>query len=490
MKIRYPLICALLAAVMTATGCGIITFPSQNTTPSETTATPEETESTTSTADTQTNDPDPVEPDTGYEKAQTLVNGLRDFQFRSDAVFIAQIESYSDFVPTVERNPSAVQSASLLRNRLVQEKYGTHVRALTVADRSQLMEQLRAASKADEYYADLIAAPIEDIGLLKEQGVLLNLNSLPFTDYTAEYFNRDAMLQASGGYVYYAAIGSMTENPASEYVCFINTAMAQKAFGESVYTLSERGNWTWDQLLACKSALPQGASLVCTATDIQTFSQVVFLSTGSHFVTCTMGQTPTLSYAGKHTDAVVASLRQVVPLISHTGQPAVSAFAAGQSLLCIAPLSAAAELKSMADGWGVLPLPKCLETDSYFNVASDQSIAICVPSTGTDAEQTGFLLQALFAASYQHVKNAYLTDYKLEHLETNAAILSLASMMKNPTRYDFTQFFGSAYPTLQKGTTELLSAAASGKANITSTYGGQSYRVQNVLSYNFSVPQS
>lgn len=486
-KSTQILLACLVSCTLALSGCGIITFPSEDGDPDPVSSDTETSTRPVTTTSAQPDDAPEIPASDGFADAQKYVNALRDADFEGTPMFIAQLADYSDLAPDAETEATALDQAALRRNRLVEEKYNTHVLIREAPSREQLIENLRASCDSGEYYADLIAAPLSDLGLMQARGLLLNLQSLPFTDYTADYFNRDAMEQAAGGYAMYGAVGSLTENTQHAYVCFFNKAMTDRYGLESPYTAVQRGNWTWDTVLERQKSLPEGIFLLCSYPSAEDLVQTLFWSGGSHYLTAGTMTTPSLSYAGETTNAAISVMQKIFSdaYASVSGSEALSYFTAGRTFLYLAPLSQAEHLSSMPDGWGLVPLPRFSADDPYYTATDQNAFVICVPRSGIDITRTGLFLQGMFAASYQHLSQSVITQYTTDFLQDNTSIQMLRSVVQGGIRYDFTQFYGTAYPSLISATKDQLSAAVFNSRTITSAYGGYADRVRRDMASAF-----
>ena len=51
-----------------------------------------------------------------------------------------------------------------------------------------MLDAALEAVAADMYYADLLAIPLSSLGAFMQAGILMNMYSLPYTDYTKSYY--------------------------------------------------------------------------------------------------------------------------------------------------------------------------------------------------------------------------------------------------------------------------------------------------------------
>lgn len=480
--------CMLLLSVL-LTGCGIITFPDRDHSDTTTTASPSDSADVTTKVPDTTDAPTPTyDPDAGYNTAKKQLETLRTQDFEGSSVFILELTTHSNYVPDSDSVSTEMDAASLRRNRLVEEKYNVHIFQRVAQSRDDLFTLLESSVNSGEYLADLVAAPAGDLGILKNKEVLYNLNSLPFTDYSASYFNQEAMEQASGGNVTYGASGSLTDNVSNAYVCFFNKDLIP-ADTDSPYTLWQNGKWTWEALLSYEKAAESEISLLAAEQDEVGLTNTLFLSTGAHYLTAGVGKTPTLTYANDANNALMDGLRSLTlgkTQVSQTENESLVSFAAGRAVFYIGSLSTARRPRSMPENWGLLPLPSHSESAEVCNVYNEYATVICVPKEGIDVACTGMVLQAMFAASDSLMKQSYRTQYKNRYLEDGTAIAVLDAILSAKFCGDFAEYFGSDYPSLvSAGRNYLWSAVLNGKT-LKAGYNGYEERVVNSMTRWFS----
>ena len=129
---------------------------------------------------------------------------------------------FGDFFDGENAGSTVLPETRLARTRMVEERY--NVRILTsVYDKEALFEEIKNASLSDlPYVADFYALPNDQIGRYFANGLLLNLRTLPFTDYSAEYYDKNAMKSLSAGYGLWGAVGDYTFSPENVYAIYFN----------------------------------------------------------------------------------------------------------------------------------------------------------------------------------------------------------------------------------------------------------------------------
>jgi len=412
--------------------CGIITLrdphgdDASDTSSDVTTAAPVVTQDTgTADSDKVTTAYKPVEVTDNLPIAKQYLDALPEWDFEGIGISIVTTDRET-FSPS--GTESVVYNARIERNNMVEDKYNTMV-MVTSVDAGTLYDQLAAAVKADDYYADIIGLPQNVIGRFQAQGLLMNLMSLPFTDYTQPYYNTQAIGQLTAGHAIYGTVGDFNENLDYIYGLFFNRDMA-KSLGFDPYAEVYNGTWDWEAFrrMTIAAASIDGGALIGhgAAVDINTYESILFASSGIDFFDTGWGKVPSLDFASDKTkadatDRVVRAIRNVLygdgsvftdSKGAYSIDGAGDAFYAGGMLFYTDRMYYTSWITDMADNWGLLPFPD--NGDGYHSFCDTSFPIVCVPYGSSNTELTGLFMQAANAASY-----GWLDDVFYENLQVN-----------------------------------------------------------------------
>jgi hypothetical protein len=465
---RLILLLLLLLTVLDSCGIIIINRPDDKTETLTNNQGETVTENTVTTTEaiTSSSPVTPVTPTDNEKIAQKYLDALTSRDFEGVGIVIATLNN-TLFTP--DNNDKPITKARLLRNRAVEKKYNTIIMSNVCASIDVMLTQAKEAQKSGMFYADMLAVPSVNLGLFKTEDLLFNLNSLPFTDYTAPYFNKDAMKQMSGGYNVYGAAGEMTEDMNYMYLMFFNRTIIKKYGIEDPYILVEDGKWTWDKMreiiITVNDDINASGGTPITGhasqTDTDTYINIMFASTGQHYMTSGVGIVPSVSYNTDSTNKLIETAHKLLyddgTYYNENGNtdPALTAFNNGNVLFYVNSLYATSWFTDMKDSWGILPLPGIRESQNYYTYYDTSAPVMAVLSDGAGVERIGLLLQAMNAASYKYINDTYYNYLANYVLRDNGSINMLDYMRKNPV-YDFAYMFGSYYPYVPDGTYNLL----------------------------------
>ena len=255
MRKRLTAALLLLTAAMLAS-CSFITWHGPDAPETEAAVTEAESTQPTGTDDAETTAPDettapaatdptpsvrPVETVDYRPIAEAYLDALPDWDFGGIAITLVTVDD-APFAP--ELTGDIIPNSRIERNRMVEEKYNTKILVKT-ADIDTIYQDLKLAVEADDYYADLLGIGQTAVGHFQAAHLLMNMLSLPFTDYAAPYFHQAAMKQLTSEYVQYGAVGAYNETLDYLYGLFFNRTLARE-LDIDPYAAVYGGNWDFD----------------------------------------------------------------------------------------------------------------------------------------------------------------------------------------------------------------------------------------------------
>ena len=392
----------------------------------------------------------------------------------------------------------------IARTRMVEERY--NVRILnTVYEKEALFEEIRNASLSDlPYVADFYALPYDQIGRYLANGLLLNLRTLPFTDFSAEYYDKNAMKALSAGNGIWGAVGDYTFSPENVYAVYFNKDLNEKLSLPNPYTQVKDGSWTWDALFeaskTARASLDSDGNASIWGDNLGTLGlsvcEPLFLDSAALTVTTTgTDRTPTLSADIDRMNVLAALLKnnvqnsQTAPTtaaFTDEYPDAASLFCSGDMLFCCSTLSNMAAWSTSEAPWGIVPLPKADTAQKNYSSYVGETAVLCVPSTNGALETTGTILQALFAASSHTYPDIYI-DEALRYYVRDGATVDMLELICSSTHYDFTSMFVSGFSNLRYATTYAIHSAITQNYSIKTVYNTYRTNAEQELKKAFPI---
>ena len=470
---------------------------------SESAVTEAETETASPVTETEsTATEEPVDPTT---LAKEELSKLRRDDLDGKNILIASADEsavFGDFFDGENAGSTVLPETRIARTRLVEERYNVRILS-SVYEKEALFQEIKNASLSDlPYVADFYALPYDQIGRYYANGLLLNLRTLPFTDFSADYYDSNAMKSLSAGYGIWGAVGDYTFSPENVYAIFFNKDLNEKLALSSPYTQVKDGSWTWDALFeasrAARASLDSDGTAATWGDNLGTLGLTVceplLIDAAALTVTVTgTDRTPTLSADLDRMSAIAAFLKDNVQ--NSTTAPTASAFTAempdaaalfteGNMLYYCTTLSNIAAWSDVKTPWGVVPLPKADAAQKNYSSYVGETAVMCVPSTNGALETTGTILQALFAASAHTYPDIYI-DEALKYYVRDSATVDMLELICNTARYDFTSMFVSGFSNLRYASTYAIHSAVTQNYSIKTVHNTYRTNAENELKSAF-----
>ena len=387
------------------------------------------------------------------------------------------------------------------RTRMVEERY--NVRILNyVFEKDAMFEEIKRANLSDiPYVADFYALPYDQVGRYFANGLLLNLRTLPFTDFSASYYDRNAMSALSAGYGIWGAVGDYTFSPENAYAVYFNKDMNESLGLSSPYRQVQNSEWTWETFFTASVTARDsvnadggtvwGDNLGSLGLE---FCEAMFADAAALSVTATgTDRTPSLSSDTERISKIAALLKTGV--YNSATAPTKSAYTAelsddaalflnGDMLYYCGTLSHLPHWADSATAWGVLPLPKTDSSQRGYNTYVGETAVMSVASTNGALEATGTILQALFAASSGAYPDAYLEE-ALKYYVRDSETVEMLDLICSSMRYDFTSMFASGFSYLNYASRYTIHSAVTQNYSVSKVYNNYKANAEKELKTAF-----
>ncbi|MBE6563521.1 MAG: extracellular solute-binding protein [Ruminococcaceae bacterium] len=416
---------------------------------------PEETEGEETTADTAVTDPEKpdyvlIENDFTSVVTKHLASiGKADFE--GSTVMIATPKA-----SLISEDECGLVMADMvsMRNGLVEDKFNISIYAKSV-DADTMFTEVSNAERAGDYYADILMVPQYYVSQYAASGLLFNLCSLPFFDFSAGYNMESGVSVGVGASKGYAIGGYATLDPDTLPAVFFNRDLVKAAGLEDPYSLVRDGQWTWDKFFeytAAVSAINEaraaegldGVYSYGFQNLATSFADIIYVSEGNRFITAGRGVRPTVT---ANYDESLHAMTTAQTLYNDTNKnynslEAINTFANGGSMFLIDRLDTAKLISNSSAVWGVLPLPKgSAEQENYKSLVSSDGLLFAVPAGCNNAETVSRVISGLNAASIGYMNDAYVTDLMYYYLRDNDSV-EMVEKICYSAYYDMAYTFG------------------------------------------------
>ena len=351
------------------------------------------------------------------------------------------------------------------RNSLIEEKYNVKITSEWV---DQPASDARKAVSAGDTAYDLISDWSSRLAQISVSGVLLDLYTAPYLDFTAPWWDhnavetytiRDRMYFTTGDFVLF--------DKQRTFGMFFNSTMANALDIEDLYTAVNEGRWTLDLFNTCcaqaiadldgNGKLGEFSDRFGLVSSSYTCIPYLLLGCGSTFSERTQDGRHTLAITDEHTvniidklgktlfdDTATVHMEDINKAIAPPFDPARYIFQNNQALF-MHSVTEVVRYMDMDDAWGILPQPKYDEAQEKYLSAyqSDFSASIGIPTTavGEELEMICILLEALSAVSHETTYPAFIEDILMNKKAPDAQSVEMLRIIYGNLVYDMFDTF-------------------------------------------------
>lgn len=375
--------------------------------------------------------PDPQEWVIRESEADAMLENVIHLDFTGSTLFIADAtKAFSHQL--VENN---VYSEALYeRYEKIKSRYGFNITVISV-DNSTLFEEYKSTLASGNTYSDLLSVPIRDTGRYITSGLIKNMRTLAFFDtkpaHAAPYFSS---VNSAGNDIYFS-VGYSSVTPEDIAVTYFNKTLLADA-GIDLYNEILCGEFTIERyneiIRTCELNSMISPSLDADLIALE-MSGCSFFATG-YGTTISINETVACSTLTQASSYLSSLLYGGLSDINTDND--LSVFERGDAAFRFGILSDIEEIYDDKVMWGIAPMPKYLEADSYVTPINNSAACLMVPSNTTKAEMTSIAISALNAASYKWLLDCATFHYAAYFLPDLSAIEVIKSLTDN-IRFNF-----------------------------------------------------
>ena len=406
-----------------------------------------------------------------FTEAESLLNQLPDIDFGGAELRIAAPD-YSTVLPDSLNDSYSL--AISYRNFLVEKKLNCKIVAVQPAESGSFIDTVNQQNSSEDC-CELAFVPSGLLPTLITQNAVADIGMLPFVDLTKSYYDSDADYSLKLGSYTYGVCGAATYSPENEYCVFFNERIIENLGLDSPVNLYRSNNWTWDKLLQMATSAYKDIDgngyfdendrygLTATVSDSDLID-VICASANQRYIENTPSSL-TLVYNNEKTSSIISTAQYILNQEMFFGDKkkvnsqANGLFINGGSMFMIAPLSEAVNISAMKNDFGLVPLPKISsEQPNYYTMLGDSAPVICVLSGAKNTDLAGAALEALSAASYHSLEQAFAELYMQYYLRNETSVRMLTDI-NNKIYYETVYMLGSAYAELTQYTVDIVKNA-------------------------------
>ncbi len=378
-----------------------------------------------------------------------LSDELGEYNFNGREFNIVTCEAFF-FSPydVEEQTGDLLDDAAYQRNRTIEERFncdivytmlpGSDAQSATAIQQSVLADD-------DEYQLGIVHPYLGLAGLISNAYVL-DWNDIPNINLAKPWWNQTFNEALS--------IGGILPCAASDFIyfntgCFyFNKGLAEENQLGNIYDLVYDGAWTWDKVAEISASAYRDINGSGDVDDADQFGYSIINNHRVVPVTYSYGITPSSrdsegyvvldNMASEKMSNIVSNYYSMLfenqgALVTKSNE--LNPFREGRVLFLNYVVQNIKALRDLDWDFGILPMPKYdEEQEEYYSFS--QSNVMVVPTTSSDTEFVGTLIEALSAYSYFEVMPAlYETTFNNKYLRDEDSI-AMFDIIKNSLVYD------------------------------------------------------
>ena len=385
--------------------------------------------------------------------------------FAGDEFLIAASSTYEnaftiDQFPTgTEKTGALVQDALFDRDAMMEEVFGIDIVYDDVLDSAMYGKIANTIRSGDDTYSLVLGSLARVTANMFSNTLLYDLNTVPHIDLTQPWWNKNSIDNFEINDQIYMATGAITNRYVySPYAVLFNQKLLSDHNLENPHVLVENDEWTLEKfsemvedtytdLNANDKVDLEDYYGLAPASDSET---AWYFACGASFLSKSEDSELTYTYLD---DANTFILDDVIALYDSENvlkfqdtYDSNKAFREGRALFHSTALCDITMLNDMADEYGIVPMPKYDEyqKELYSNANRYISTMAVIPSSVTDIDNVGLLVEALAMASqYTSLDKQYeqvLLNRQALDAQSKASLIAVVES----TTYDLCYAFNFA----------------------------------------------
>lgn len=375
---------------------------------------------------------------------------------------IANTEFFVD-----EATGDIVDDALVSRNNKVEERLGVKLNFITMpgewGDRDNFNGAIKNSVLAGDGAYDLCAVLSNQLATLTLDGLLTNLNTLPYLDFEKPWWAKGLLDELAVDDKLYFASGDASLGLINGMMCvFYNKKMCEDFSIPDLYELVNSGEWTIGKV----EELTKGVYQDLNGDDkkgpedrlgftMGSYNQLYGFLDSFNIPVLERGSDGLPSKVVFDSEKAVDAVTTLISLFKDNdafatlkldGSDYMEAFKSGNVLFCTGEFKDTATYRDIsAFDYGVIPFPKYdTNQKDYRTTARATYSSFCIPVTANDANMSAAVLECFASESYRQVSPAYFeTALKVKYSRDDETS-QMFDLIKSSVTFSFATSFTMA----------------------------------------------
>ncbi len=351
-----------------------------------------------------------------------------------------------------------INDAVYERNAYVEEKYNVTVTG--VEGGMNMAQVIKTSISAGDYEYDVVTPNMYDTSSLATQGLLLDLNTIPYVDLKQPWWDQRANSDLSINNKLYMTVSDLLIMPNdATWLVIFNKKLLEDFKLENPYSLVEQDKWYFDTMVEMSQGVARDLNGDSVMDEKDIYGHISQFENASGFVLgfgekVVSKDENDLPYLSINNDRAVGAIEKVMAFmldrnysINFQEVPGSyletqKMFEENRGLFKTTAIQVVIRMRNMETDFGVVPMPKLDENQKeYYNFVHPTTSCIAIPITNNELERTGIILEDLTAKSRYTLRPAYYDvslNYKYLRDEESVKMLDL---VLDGRMYDISQIY-------------------------------------------------
>ena len=358
-----------------------------------------------------------------------------------------------------EETGDIINDSVYKRNLAIEENYNVQISA-DYLNHADLINTCTKTVRAGDLPYDVYFPRTYESTQLVQQGVLLDLHTLPYIDWDKPWWDSQSVAELSLSGMLPMVEGDITLMDKSATACIFYNKKVQKDNAiEDLYQLVYRNEWTLDKMVSLSRSVTadlNGDSVLdgndrwgVVAYDDWTY--IMLHGSDCRYASKDENDSPIIAFDNERTFTVAQKILDLMwdeTFFLHTnklagGPTPIAMMAADQMLFYVERIVVTEKLRAVESDFGILPVPKFDENQKNYghSVSIHNSGILTVPLNAVELEMTGILLEALAAESRYVVIPAYYDIVLKDKYTRDAESVDMLDTILGNRVYDLGEFY-------------------------------------------------
>lgn len=357
------------------------------------------------------------------------------------------------------------------RNLMLKDKYNFKITEISTGA-ADPTSSLTKSVLAGEDVCDVAVCTLSTALKSVYSNIFVDVEDVPNINITKSYWDQGMIEQLSlKGVVYFLSGDILLSDDDSLSFTMYNRQMADGYGIENLYDTTREGKWTYDKMMECIK------TVITDLNNDSKFDQNDVIGVLYHKGTCFNAYLASCNVSLCYTDAdeniqlisdtthAVDAYDKIAQLLTTQGYAydwtkfgnaevqangIITMIESKQALFSNMIISQVRRFyRNIATDFGILPMPKLDESQESYITSGTGSHALFIPSTNIHLEETGFITEAMAAASYELTDVYYHTALESKYTR-DAESYEMIELGTEKIIYDMAAVYGwgSLYSTL------------------------------------------